>query len=227
MAEQLALQKLLGERRAVQTDERAGGPAGIEMDRPRDQLLADAALAPDEHRGVRGGHARHQRQDLLHPAALADDPLQAVPLDELSLKLADLAFQVRLLGHSIDTNKEFLQVERLGKVIGGSVLHGLDRGLDGAVGRHQDERDFGVHRLDPLEEVGAGHAGHPAIAQNQVHLSVPGVRQRLRPAFRREHLVSLLREEAGDQLPLGGLVVHDHDPQRFHAVFLLRCAGGG
>ena len=57
VAEQLAFQQRLGQGGAVEADERAVlARAGV-VDGPGDQLLADAALAADQHRGVGAGHA--------------------------------------------------------------------------------------------------------------------------------------------------------------------------
>src|SRR5216117_265801 len=49
VAEQLALDQRLGDRRTVDGDERPVAPVGKVVDRARDQLLAGATLAIDEH----------------------------------------------------------------------------------------------------------------------------------------------------------------------------------
>ena len=55
VAEQLALEQRLGERRAVQLHERALGARAALVDGGRDQLLAGARLAGDQHAGARDG----------------------------------------------------------------------------------------------------------------------------------------------------------------------------
>ena len=74
VAEQHALEHRLGDRGAVDGDERLRGAPAVEVDRVRDELLAGAALAGDEHRrvGVR---------DVLD-AALDLEPVRRQPLDE-------------------------------------------------------------------------------------------------------------------------------------------------
>ena len=57
VAEQLALQQRLGQGGAVEADERPVPPRAARVDRPGDQFLADAALAADQHRRLRLGHA--------------------------------------------------------------------------------------------------------------------------------------------------------------------------
>jgi hypothetical protein len=63
------------ERRAVDRQERRGHPRGVGVDGARDQLLAGAGLALDQHGGGRAGDARDQLVDLQHDRALADDVL--------------------------------------------------------------------------------------------------------------------------------------------------------
>src|SRR6185437_17060324 len=50
VAEQLGFDELLGQRRAVDGDERLVGARPVEMQRACDQLLAGAGLAEDQHR---------------------------------------------------------------------------------------------------------------------------------------------------------------------------------
>ena len=57
MPEQLALDQLLGYRRTIDFDERAGAPPAQLVDVSGDQLLAGAILAVDEHPAV--GWSRH------------------------------------------------------------------------------------------------------------------------------------------------------------------------
>src|SRR5690606_17305565 len=67
VAEQLALDELLGERRAVDRDERARAARAARVDGARDDVLAGAALAEEQDRGRVDllealEHAEHGRQ---------------------------------------------------------------------------------------------------------------------------------------------------------------------
>jgi hypothetical protein len=53
VAKQLRLQKRLGQRATVDRHERPGRAAAVAMDGPRDQLLAGAAAADDQHGRLR------------------------------------------------------------------------------------------------------------------------------------------------------------------------------
>ena len=61
VAEELALEQPLGERRAVQADERLVRARRRGVDRLGDELLAGAALAGDEHARAAGADLRDQR----------------------------------------------------------------------------------------------------------------------------------------------------------------------
>ncbi len=56
VTEQLALEQLFGNRRAIDRDETRTLAPALRMQGTRHQLLAGAALAEDEHRGIGGRH---------------------------------------------------------------------------------------------------------------------------------------------------------------------------
>src|SRR5262249_43553473 len=73
VAEELALEERRRQRRAVEGDEGRLAPERHAVDRAREELLAGAALAEDEHARVRRRDASDERQELLHRRRLADD----------------------------------------------------------------------------------------------------------------------------------------------------------
>ena len=75
--EQLALEQRLGDRRAVHGDERTRLARAVEVQAPRHQLLAGAALAPNEDRDAVTFHRPpHQPVQALHRGAGAQDPVE-------------------------------------------------------------------------------------------------------------------------------------------------------
>ena len=64
VAEQLRLEQRLGNRRAVDGDERAVGAVAERVQRAREELLAGAALPEQQHRRVRRRRAVQRRDDL-------------------------------------------------------------------------------------------------------------------------------------------------------------------
>src|SRR5207244_13111044 len=66
VAEELALEEGLGDRRAVERDERAAAAGALVVDRLGDELLPRAALTGDEHRRLEGRDSEVRPDDLLH-----------------------------------------------------------------------------------------------------------------------------------------------------------------
>ena len=73
VAEELGLEQLLGERRAVQRDERAAFARGGLVDEARDDFLARAGLAADHDGRVGGGHLRRLLEHALPISRWPDD----------------------------------------------------------------------------------------------------------------------------------------------------------
>jgi hypothetical protein len=84
VAEQLALEQVVGDRAAVDRDERPGGAAAL-VQRPRHQLLAGAGLAADQHGLLGRRHPRDRRAHAAHRRAVADQrgDLAVAGLDRL------------------------------------------------------------------------------------------------------------------------------------------------
>ncbi len=75
VAEQLALDELLADRRAVHRDERALGARAAGVDGAGDQLLAGARLAENRHRRGRGRHALDELDEHPHRRSMAHQTL--------------------------------------------------------------------------------------------------------------------------------------------------------
>ena len=76
VAEQLALEQALGDRRDVDRHEAPLGARAAAVERARHQLLAGAALAEDQDAGAAGGDPRHGLEDLEHLRRLAGDVVE-------------------------------------------------------------------------------------------------------------------------------------------------------
>ena len=89
VAEELALEQVLGDGAAVDRQEDRVAPVAEVVDGARHDLLADAALAGDQHRARHRRDALDQRHHLAHRRRLADQVLE-VPL-ALDLAAQELA----------------------------------------------------------------------------------------------------------------------------------------
>jgi hypothetical protein len=94
VAEELALEDRLGKGRAVDGDEGLGRARALGVDGARDELLARAALADDEHRGGRRRDLRDRLVDAEHRGAL---PTMARPREHFA--------RVERLGRSVPARR--------------------------------------------------------------------------------------------------------------------------
>ena len=225
VAEQLALEQRLGQRGAVQLHERALGARAALVDRGRDQLLAGAALAGDQHAGARRRDLRDGLEHLLHRRGVADDVREAVLLGQPLAQLARLRAQPALLQLALDHDGQLVDVDRLGQVVGGARAHGRDRGLDRAERGHHDHRQVGVALAQACQQLDAVHAGHLQVGEHQVGRELLQLAQRLEPVGGGLDLVALVAQELGERGARVDLVVDDQDASLvFH---LLRCSRRG
>ena len=65
-------------------------------------------------------------------------------------------------------NFQLGQVERLGQVVVGAFLHGLDGRVDAAVRRQHQRFYLRLFGLEPCQELDAAHAGQVQIEQCDV-----------------------------------------------------------
>ena len=174
MAEQLAFEEGLGQRRAVHLDERLVGAGRVEVDRARHELLPRPALAEQEDGAPGPRHMLDRPVDILHFLVASDDPVEAGPLLEGALELPVLVGQALLLG-----GDQAVEAKGLPDVLGDDLeeaevfLHARLR-LGRAVGRENpDDLSLDAH--------GNGDESHGSIVREPRYVPV---RPRKRGSFR-------------------------------------------
>jgi len=183
------------------------------MDGPRDQFLAGAAFAGDQHVGRGGRGLANGVKHLPHRRRPAD---QAVTGRRRVLRCAGLlAAGVELGQRPAHRGVQFLVGKGLGQVLLGADLDRRHGSFNGRVAGDHDH--FGVgqvlpHVPDQLQAIGLGHL---EVGDDQIDGSVLQDRQSLGYSGRREDRVAL-----GTQVPLQDLdrvrhVVHDQDRLAF------------
>src|SRR5581483_2334036 len=169
VAEELALEELLGDRGARDRHERAVRAAALVVDRLRDHVLADAALAREEHRrGLARRDLADELVDLAHGRRLADDGLETALLLRALADRADLAAELGRLERLAEADEELLDLERLLQVVLGPELDRLDGVLDRRVGRHHDDELVGLPLDDLAEQPEAVRVGEPHVEEEEV-----------------------------------------------------------
>ena len=172
VAEQLGLEQVLLQRRAVDLDERAVRAVGIVVDRAGDELLAGARLAADQHGRIAPRHLLHDRQHLLQRAAGAHDVVEVVDVLLLVAQVVHLVLEVPELDRLLDLQLHLLDLERLLDEVERADLHRLDGGVDRPEGRHEDHGRARLDRPRRAQHVHAVGATHAQVGQHDVELVV-------------------------------------------------------
>src|SRR3954471_7029269 len=124
VAEQRALDQSFGKRGAVQLDEWSVAPVALGVNRAREQLLAGAGFAFEQHRGARRRGGGDRLQHAADRRAIADDlPLVAI-LHHLFAKPLILLSQTNDLERLVHSKLELLRADWLRDVVDSA---GLDR----------------------------------------------------------------------------------------------------
>ena len=102
VAEELGLDQLFRNGRAVDLHEPLFGAQAVAMDRARDELLADAALAEDQHRRVGRRRAADLVHDLFERGALADDLMPRLERRSQRAVLAPERPELQAFAHGVE-----------------------------------------------------------------------------------------------------------------------------
>jgi hypothetical protein len=179
------------------------------VQRVRDQFLAGAALAADEHARLGRGHLLDGRAERLHGFRLADELLVA------RAQLADLPPQRRILEAVAHRLEQPLAAERLVDEVVDAELDRLHRLGHGSLAGHDDGRGHGLAH-DP-HQVDAAHPRQAHVHQGHVRLHprrVPQMRQRILGVAEVHDAVPFLAQAEGH---VGGdLVVVLDDEDQLH-----------
>src|SRR2546428_8855974 len=150
VTEQLGLDQVFGECRAVHGDERGAATGPALVDRPREQLLPGSRLADDQGTGVAvWQQAGRPVQVLLESLALAHDGGERVRVSARAGR-GPAASGVDGGGDHV---AEYLEIVREGEVVARTAGHELHGGAPPGIRAHDQHRHAGGSRvtLEPLE----------------------------------------------------------------------------
>ena len=163
MSEEFAFEEVAVEGGALHGHEGPLCARGEGVERVRDELLARAARALDQHRGLRGRGLADEAEDLLHRVGRARDVLKAVLDVEFAAERHDLLLQRTRLQGLRDAQVELVEVDRLREEVVRAVLHRLHGEVHGAERREEDAGEVRAHFLRGLEELDAVRPGHAHV----------------------------------------------------------------
>jgi hypothetical protein len=221
VAEKLALEQRLGQRRAVHLHQGAGGAPAVEVHEARDLALPGAALAQQQHAGVRGGHLLCGPQHGPHLVALGDER-RGQALDQA------IAAGTRLarLGQAAHAQAHLVHGERLRQVVCGAGLHGGHGVLGGAEGGHHD--DVGRRRPGArlAQDRHAVDVGHLEIREHDVERAGAELDQCRSPALDPRHGVAFQLQHLGHQPAELRFVVDDQHARHLQPPSVSARLGG-
>ena len=172
MAEQFACGQVFGECAAVERHERAFAAAAVLVQVTREQFLAGAGFAVDDHTAFGIGNLPRRLQQLLHHQVLRDDGVAGLHGLDLLLERAVLALEATDIQCCTHDFTRFGQPERLGQIVICPRLHRFHRRIErGVAGDHDDRRVGGV---DPhaAQHIHAVEAGHLEIGEHEIEAAL-------------------------------------------------------
>src|SRR5438876_2551035 len=211
VTEELALDQLARERRAVHLDERLRAPGAVVVERVGDQLLPCAARAADEDRQIGVRHLADHVEHALHRRALADQAPEAIRARDLLLQEPETAPHLHAVEQALHDQLELVVVEGLRDVVGGAQLHRLDGDLLRAEGGDHDDRRLRRALAHPAQHLHAAHTLQAEVGDDEV---VARLREPPEGLLAREHGIDLVparAEQALDGDADRALVVDDQD----------------
>ena len=165
VAEQLRFDELFGDGGTVHLNEALAGSRAVAMNRPRDELFANAALSQQHHGGIGGSGPLDRFQDRAERLAFADDLVLRLHREpERAVLLAELA-HLQPVGHR---HQDSLARERLFDEVEGAQTRGVHRVCNGAVSGDHGDRQRLVHLADFGERFEPVHARHLDVEQHEI-----------------------------------------------------------
>ena len=185
------------------------------MQHARDELLAGARLAGEEHGAVAPRDALHEREHRAQRRVVGDDVVGRVEARQARVHHRMLAREPPLLPRAAHEHVDLRHPVRLGEVVVGAELHRADRAVDRRVPR--DDDDLGGRRILPhrAQHLEAVHRGHQDVEERDVE-ALRAQRVERRAAIRAlRHVAAALDEELREHGAQMRLVLrHEHfDPR--------------
>ena len=208
VAEDLAFDQVRRDRAAVDREERAGAPPAQVVHGLRDDFLAGAALAGDEHRHRGARDAQDLLIDPAHRGRAAPELAEMALFLQALLEVVGLGLQCRRLGQPGQHALELLQAHRLDEVVGGAQAQRLDGCVQARVAR--DQHHLGVRQhLRVVEQLHAAAVGQYQVEQHDVGLLQRHLAPRVAQRAGGRDGEPLVRDQHGHRLGRIGIVVND------------------
>ena len=168
VAEQDRLDKVVGDRAAIDGDERFGLAFAAAVDGAGEQFLADAGFALDQDRDGGGGGLLRGAQHGRHGLAAGDDVGEGQPALAAVADALQLALQRAGVERVAQRHLQPLDADRLDHEILGAGAHRRHYIVDAAMGGLHDHGNGEAGFADPRQHAHAVEAGHHQIQHHGV-----------------------------------------------------------
>ena len=144
------------------------------MQRPRNQFLACAALAGDQHSRPTDRSLRDELEYLQHPRTSAHDGRERLEsAGSLGPKVPVLLAKAPLLDGVGEDGEHLLVLERLGDVVEGTTLHGSHRRVHRRVGGNHQHRQAVIVVSERVEYLQPIHVRHHHVDNDRIERTTP------------------------------------------------------
>src|SRR3990172_2587369 len=216
VAEQFALDQVLGNRRAVHGNEQALRPEAVVMDPLREEFLSRAGLAGDKDGRVARCHAPRHFEHFPDLLAAAHDAVETVPSLDLGPESDVLLFQAPHRKCAVKRKPELVAVKGFGDVIKSALFHGFDRAFDRSIGRDDDHRQAGVLMTYLRQNFHAVHARHGNVRDHGFERVLFEQPKAFLAARRGLHPVPALRQAELHHPAQAVVIIYEKDGRFFH-----------
>ncbi len=162
-----------------------------------------------------------QAEQLLHGRTSADHPAELGALGCLLFRLEQPAAPDGVLTHGREEFAEALEIERLGEVVDGAQLDGLDRALDRGRAGHEDHVTVGIRLANRAQHVESADVGHAQVDGGDVRVMFAQVIEGRSAARASHHVESHAFSDVAQHVQDRLLIVDDEQRGRRGAT---RCA---
>ena len=211
VAEELALDELLGDRGAVDLDEGLVLAARVLVERAGDELLARAALAGDEHRRRRVGDALEDGVELGDARwSVADDaearaPRRRTPASRRRRASSRVFSALATIWRTSSLSNGLVTKSNAPLFSASTAVSIVPCAVMSTTGSSGSSSSARLEQRHPVD------LGHLQVGDDQVDVVLLEQRRPLLAVLRRQHVVPVARELRGQDLPQVRLVVDDED----------------
>src|ERR1700693_2042185 len=215
VAEELRLDQLLRDRRAIDLDQRKIGPRREPVNRTGHELLPGAVLAGDQHAGVGGRHAGDLLPQLEHGRGVAEQRcLRLAPAAERG----DFREEITALDRLLRGQDDALERQRLLEEVVCPEPHGAHGGLDAGVAGDHHDGHFLQTAVRGFQDREAVAVAQPDIEEREVEVLLFQPLETLLARLDRSDRVSLVGQDLRERLPDSFLVIDDEHAPLLHAA---------